>query len=308
MNESQQSQSRFFSWYHRSFVVRFLLSITPWIMRTFSRKAVHFIRHPFVFLYYRVGRRFRRAVRENLGVALGDTVSKRELDRITKRVFDNVTKAFADSFFVAALPPERWEEVMEPPIGKDNIAAALAEGKGAIILTGHIGNWEVGGITLGHAGGEAHMVYMPDRFAAFEQARRKARSLQQVHALPMGSSFDTSLRVIRLLGENRIVTMKGDRSLNGEGIVIPFFGRDTVFPKGPFLVSYISRAPILPSFVVLNRDDRYVPIVEDPIYAEHTGSRENDVRALALKMARVVEEYIRRYPDQWYMFYPFWKQ
>ncbi len=308
MGDSQQSQSRFFSWYHRSFIVRFLLAITPWIMRTFSRKTVHFIRHPFVFLYYRVGGRFRRAVRENLRVALGDTVSKRELARITKRVFDNVTKSFADSFFVAALPPERWPEVMEPPMGKQNIAVALEEGKGAIILTGHIGNWEVGGITLGHVGGETHMVYMPDRFAAFEQARGKARDLQKVHALPMGSSFDTALRVIRLLGENRIVTMKGDRSLNGEGVVIPLFGKDTVFPKGPFLVSYISRAPILPAFVVLNRDDRYVPIVEEPIHVEHTGDREHDVRELALRMARVVEDYIRRYPDQWYMFYPFWKQ
>jgi len=277
-------------------------------MRTFSRKAVHRIRYPFVFLYYRIGVRFRRAVRENLRVALGDPVSQRELRRITRRVFDNVTKSFADSFFVAALPPERWAEVVAPPVGDRHIAQALQRGKGAIILTGHIGNWEVGGIALGQAGGQTHMVYMPDRFASFEQARNKARDLQKVHALPMGSSFDTALRVIRLLAENKIITMKGDRSLNGEGITIPFFGRDTVFPKGPFLVSYISRAPILPAFIILNRDDRYVPIVEAPIYAEHTGNRDDDIGTLALRMARVIEEYIRRYPDQWYMFYPFWKQ
>lgn len=276
-------------------------------MRTLSRKGVHRIRYPFFFLYYCIGGRFRRAVRENLRVALGDTVSERELRRITRRVFDNVTKAFADSFFVAALPPQRWDEMMEPPLGKDNIAKALAAGKGAIILTGHIGNWEVGGIALGKVGGPTHIVYMPDRFTAFEQARRKARDLQQVHGLPMGGSFDTALKVIRLLSENRIVTMKGDRSLNGEGITIPLFGKDTVFPKGPFLLSYISRAPILPSFVVLNHDGRYVPIVEEPIYAQHTGNREHDVRQLTTRIARVIEKYIRSYPDQWYMFYPFWK-
>jgi Kdo2-lipid IVA lauroyltransferase/acyltransferase len=308
MGEKQQGQSKFFSWYHRSFIVRFLLHITPWIMRTLSRKAVHRIRYPFIFLYYCLGIRFRRAVRENLRIALGHTVSKRELRRITRRVFDNVTKSFADSFFVAALPPQRWGEVMEPPLGKQNIAKALEAGKGAIILTGHIGNWEVGGIMLDKAGGETHMVYMPDRFTAFEQARRKARDLRNVHGLPMGSSVDTALRVIRLLSENRIITMKGDRSLNGEGIIVELFGKDTVFPKGPFLVSYISGAPILPAFVVLNHDDRYVPIVEEPIYIERTGDRQSDIRALTVRMARVIEEYIRRYPDQWYMFYPFWKQ
>ena len=277
-------------------------------MRTFSRKAVHRLRYPFLFLYYYLGRRFRRAVRGNLRIALGATVTERELKRITRRVFDNVTKSFADSFFVATLPQERWPEMMDPPIGQQNIAGALEHGKGAIILTGHIGNWEVGGITLGHAGGETHMVYMPDRFTAFEQARRRARDRQNVHGLAMGNSFDTALTVIRLLSENRIVTMKGDRSLNGEGIIIPFFGKDTVFPKGPFLVSYISGAPILPAFVVLNHNDRYLPIVEEPIYVEKTGDRQRDVTGLALRMARVVEKYIRQFPDQWYMFYPFWKE
>ena len=69
------------------------------------------------------------------------------------------------------------------PRRQRNIAKALEKGKGAIILTGHIGNWEVGGIALGRVGGETHMVYMPDRFTAFEQARRKARDLQKVHGL-----------------------------------------------------------------------------------------------------------------------------
>ena len=60
--------------------------------------------------------------------------------------------------------------------------------------------------------------------------------------------------------------------------------------------------------MVLNRDERYVPIVEEPIYGQRTGDREQDLKGLTLRMARVIEEYIRRYPDQWYMFYPFWKQ
>jgi lauroyl/myristoyl acyltransferase len=295
-------------WYHRSAIVRLLLYLTPWFMRTFSRRALHVIRYPFTFFYYLGGNSFRRAVRGNLRVVLGEAASDGHVRRITRRVFSNVTKSFADMFFVSSIPEERWPEVVDPPIGKGNIRLALGKGKGAILLTGHVGNWEIGGITLAQANREVHMVYMPDRFAAFEKARLKSRSSHNVTGIPMGSSFDTSLRVIRLLAENRLITMKGDRALNGEGITIPFFGKDTVFPKGPFLVAYISGAPILPAFVVLNENNRYVPIVEDPIEVERTGNRENDVRELAMRMARVVEKYIRRYPDQWYMFYPFWKQ
>ena len=130
MGKDQQGQSKFFSWYHRSVIVRFLLQITPWVMRTFSRKGVHRIRYPFIFLYYCLGTRFRRAVRENLRIALGSTVSERELRRITRGVFDNVTKSFADSFYVASIPPERWPEMMDPPVGSENIGQGPRKGEG----------------------------------------------------------------------------------------------------------------------------------------------------------------------------------
>jgi lauroyl/myristoyl acyltransferase len=307
MERLQDHQSGFFSWYHRSFIVRFLLLVMPWFMRTFSRKTLHVIRHPFTFLYYWGGTSFRRAVGDNLSVALGDSVSNEEIKKTTRRVFSNITKSFVDMFYVAAIPEERWPEVVEPPIGKENIARALEKGKGVILLTGHIGNWEIGGITLAAAAREVHMVYMPDRFAAFEKARTKTRSSRNVQGIPMGTSFETALVVIRLLNQNRIVTMKGDRALDGQGITVPFFGRDAVFPKGPFLVAYITGAPILPTFVVINERDRYVPIVEGPIIVERTGDRARDIADAAGRVVRVIEAYIRRYPDQWYMFYPYWK-
>ena len=151
------------------------------------------------------------------------------------------------------------------------------------------------------------MVYMPDQFAAFEKTRTRTRSSKNVRGIPMGSSFETALVVIRLLNQNKIVTMKGDRAMAGEGITIPFFGRDTVFPKGPFLIAYITGAPILPTFVVINEHDRYVPIIEGQISVARTGDRERDIITTAERVARVIEGYIRKYPDQWYMFYPYWR-
>jgi KDO2-lipid IV(A) lauroyltransferase len=254
MENIQRYQSGFFSWYHRSFIVRFLLAVMPWFMRTFSRRTLYVIRHPFTLLYYWAGTSFRRAVTGNLRAALGSSVSEKELKKITRRVFSNITKSFVDMFYVAAIPEERWGEVVEPPVGKENIARALEKGKGVILLTGHIGNWEIGGIR-----------------------------------------------------QNRIVTMKGDRAMGGQGITIPFFGRDAVFPKGPFLTAYITGAPILPTFVVINEHDRYVPVVEGPIIVEKTGDRARDIADAAGRVVRVIEQYIQRYPDQWYMFYPYWK-
>jgi len=276
-------------------------------MRTFPRWFSHLVRYPFAFFYYLFGRRFRRSVKGNLTVALGRDVSARGVRRLTWRVFSNVTKTFADMLYAASLPRERISQLIAPQVGGEYIKAALKENKGAIFMTGHIGNWELGGMALSRFDVNVNMVYMPDRTEAFEQQRRLARDDQNVFSIPMGGGFEVSLMVIRKLNAGEIIALKGDRVMRGDGMTVRLFGRETLFPRGPYLLSYVSGAPILPTFMVLAEDDRYIPIVSEPIFPHRTGNRSRDVLALAQKVAYVMEKYIRRYPDQWYMFYPFWK-
>jgi len=302
------AQSRFFIWYHESFIVRFLLALLPFFMRTFSRRFLYIIRYPFTWLYYYGGRGFRKSVFSNLRVAMGNGTSERELHRITRLVFGNVTKSFVDQFYAVFLPDGRLAaEILDTPIGIENIERGLARGKGAIFLTGHVGNWEIGGITLNTLGRKVHMVYLPDRFPAFEKMLTKSRAKKHVIGIPMGNAFETSLRLLRLLAAGEVIAMKGDRIIIGEGVTVTFFGKDTIFPKGPSLISYISGAPIIPTFLIANGQNKYQPIVLEPIYPEKTRDKERAIRDNVTKIARVMEEMIRRYPDQWYMFYPFWR-
>jgi KDO2-lipid IV(A) lauroyltransferase len=289
-------------------IVRFLLSITPWFMATFPRWVPNAIRYIFALFYFAIGGRFRRAVRGNLQAALGGSVSCWKIERLTWRVFLNVTKSFADLFYTSSIPDERKNEIVERPIGWENVDRALEAGKGAIFVTGHVGNWEVGGIALAESKKKVHMVYVPDRFEAFEKFRGKTRSGKNVESIPMGGTYEISLKLIRLLREGEIVAMKGDRVIMGGGITIEFFGRLTEFPMGPSLISHITGAPMVPTFVVLNGEGRYQPIVFEPIFPENTGDRRSDVKRSVNKVARVIERFIREYPDQWYMFYPFWKE
>jgi len=276
-------------------------------MRTFPRWFSHLVRYPFAFFYYLIGRRFRKAVRDNLIVALGEDASPREIRRLTWRVFSNVTKTFADMFYAASLPREHISRLVAPQEGVEHIGTALKEGRGAIFLTGHVGNWELGGMTLGKFDVNVNMVYMPDQSDAFEEQRLHVREDQNVFSIPMGGGFEVSLMVIRKLNAGEIIALKGDRAMGRNGMTVRLFGRDTLFPRGPYLLSYISGAAILPTFIILDDDDRYRPIVSEPIFPVRTGDRGRDVQELAQRTALVIEDFIRRYPDQWYMFYPFWK-
>ncbi len=306
--EKNSEQSRFFRWYHDSVIVRFLLSITPWFMATFPRWISHVVRYPFAFFYFTIGRRFRKAVEGNLRKALGDSVSRWKIKRLTWGVFLNVTRSFADLFYTMAIPDEKKLDFVEPPMGWENVNRALEAGKGAVFVTGHIGNWEVGGIALANLKKKVHMVYIPDRFEAFEKIREKTRSTKNVVSIPMGGTFEISLKLIRLLREGQIVAMKGDRVILGAGTTVKFFGRDAEFPLGPSLISHISGAPIVPTFVVLNGEGKYQPIIYEPIFPARSGNRDLDIERSVQKIAGVIEGFIREYPDQWYMFYPFWKE
>jgi KDO2-lipid IV(A) lauroyltransferase len=301
-------QSRFWLWYHRSWIVKRLLSILPWVMQTFPRWFLYLLRYPFLWFYYYGGTSFRKAVRGNIRTALGDDLTEREQRRITKKIFSNMTKVFVDNFHSAFLPEGRFSELVEQSAGWEKVAKALERGTGIIFLTAHVGSWEVGGMILGSMGLEVHLVHLPDQFEAFDRLLKRIRKSKHVIGIPMDNTFETSLRIIRLLGDGKVVAMKGDRVIVGDGITIKFFGRDTLFPKGPALISYISGAPIMLTCVILNENKKYEPIISEPIYPEKTGDRERDVKALVEKNARVMEDFVRRYPDQWYLFYPFWKQ
>ena len=172
-------------------------------MRTFPRWFSHLVGYPFAVFYYLVGRRFRRAVRGNLTVALGESASPREVRRLTWRVFSNVTKTFADMFYAASLPRERISKLVAPQVGERAHSGGPEENKGAIFLTGHVGNWELGGWPSGKFDVSVNMVYMPDRTAAFEEQRRMVRTIKNVFSIPMGGGFEVSLMIIRKLNAGR---------------------------------------------------------------------------------------------------------
>ena len=100
----------------------------------------------------------------------------------------------------------------------------------------------------------------------------------------------------------------GDRNFMGNGVVLDFFGKATVFPEGPAALAVKCQAAIVPGFVIRQPDDSFVFRFEQPIVSDASGDDEQDIRAVISSYARVFETYIRQFPDQWFLFKRFWKQ
>jgi lauroyl/myristoyl acyltransferase len=246
------------------------------------------------------------ALRSNLARILQKPENSPEVDRKVREMIDAHFFAWRDFLRFATLPPEKGSALVERVEGFERILEGRAKGKGVLLLTAHLGNWEVGGLMLAAIRQPIHVVLVPDIYPAVEKARRRLHERSGVTEIPIDGSLGSTLAVLRALAANSIVAMQGDRDFDNTGIEVPFFGRGAYFPRGPLRVAMATEATVLPAFIVRVPDGRYRAILEEPLPIEKGGDRDAALRRNLERFVAILERYVRQYPEQWYCFYPFW--
>ena len=274
--------------------------------RAFPRSAMHRWGRGLARVYYRLRPKYLRAARANLSVILGVPEDAPEVRRLAFEMVASHFSAWVDFLQFATRTPAESALLVESVIGYSRIVEGRLAGKGVLLLTAHLGNWEVGGLMLAQVRQPIHVVLVPDIFPGVERERRRLHERSGVTEIRVDSSFVPTLSVLRALSENAIVAMQGDRDFDNTGVALPFFGREAFFPRGPLRVAMASGATVLPAFIVRVPDGRYRAIVEAPLPIETSGDRDEALRENLRRYAALLERYVREYPDQWYCFYPFW--
>jgi len=257
-------------------------------------------------LYFRLRPKYLAAARANLSVILGEPADSPRVRRAAESMVGGHFTAWVDFLHFATRPAQEAARLVESVVGFQRILDARERGRGVMLLTAHLGNWEIGGLMLAEIGQPIHVVLVPDIFPGVERTRRRLHRESGVVEIPIDRSALPTLSVVRALAGNAIVGMQGDRDFNNTGIAVPFFGRDAFFPRGPFAVAMSTGAAVLPAFIVRVPDGRYRAIVEKPLEIERGGDRGAALRGNVERYVAVLERYVREYPDQWYCFYPFW--
>ena len=277
-----------------------------WLSRRLSRRSVTALGRGIGGPYLRRRRKYVAALEANLARILGAAESSPEVAAASSRLIDGHFAAWADFLHFTGRPAEETSALVESVVGFDRILEGRRRGKGVLLLTAHLGNWEVGGLMLAAVRQPIHVVLVPDIFPAVERARRRLHEASGVTEIPIDRSFAPTLAVLRALGRNEIVAMQGDRDFNNTGVAVSFFGRDAYFPRGPLRVAMATDATVLPAFIVRVPDGRYRAIIEEPLSIERDGDREAALRRNLERYVAILERYVREYPDQWYCFFPFW--
>jgi KDO2-lipid IV(A) lauroyltransferase len=224
--------------------------------------------------------------------------SDRERCRLARRIFRNYARYLVDYGRFRWIPRADFEAVIQGLDGGRNLQEAFALGRGVILVTGHIGNWELGGAFFGHRGVRVNVVTLPDGSRQIDTIRQMYRDEYSVNTIVLDGSPFASVELMAALKRGEMVAMLVDRWGNADGVPSAFLGGMHYLPRGPFALSLATGAPILPAFVVWDGAS-YRGIVERPFVVD-----QDDFRPYAARLSQALEGVIRRYPEQWYNFAP----
>lgn len=287
---------KFFDFWFPIFLV---LVRVPWLIDPVARF--------FMRLFALVKPRYFDAIAGNYEIIVPGR-KKKEYRAMAKRMMDYHSRYWIEFFRYAKLAPEEiWDHI----VNHDAYYRVFEQiGKqGAILITGHMGNWELGGLFVSQIGRPTNIVYVRDRFNIVEHYRSKFRGFGRVNEVPVDRSLFSALPVLRALEEGELIALQGDRDFNDRGITAEFFGRQCPFPLGPYQLALSARAPVIPVFFVFDKQPGKYRIITYPaLDVTRTGPREQRARHLLNQYLRCLEDVVKQYPEQWYSFYPFFEQ
>jgi KDO2-lipid IV(A) lauroyltransferase len=246
----------------------------------------------------------RRGVTERQIAAALPELDAARVRRIARASYESLGRTTIEAALMPRLGRQGVLDLFERVEGWEVLEEARAAGRGALIVTGHLGNWELGGSYVAARGvpidGIARQMANPlfDRFLTSTRERLGMDVVWDGHAVR---------RTPRSLRENRVVAMVSDQGALGlASTYVPFFGRPAKTPRGPAVFALRLRVPILFAVSVRQPGGRFllsferVPVVE-------TGDREQDVDTIVTTYTRMLESWVRRYPEQYFWQHRRWK-
>ena len=246
----------------------------------------------------------RKAIIKNLETILGGKNDRRALKRMTRELYRNFAKYLVD-FFRSSKIDEEYVKKFVKIEGAHNIDKAMSKGKGVIAMSAHIGNWELGGSVIAMIGYPISAVVLPHRNKKIGDFFKNQRLIGKLIPIEIGAAVKECYRVLK---SNKILGLLGDRDFTKNGLMLDFFGKKTLFPKGPATFSYRLGSPIVPTLIVRQPDDTFSMIFEEPISADMNKAEDEAVLELASRCASIIEGYVKRYPTQWYIFKDMWSK
>lgn len=246
----------------------------------------------------------RRGVVERQVAAAFPGLSPEEVARIAVAAYENLGRTSVEAALLPTLQPEGVLALFDEPEGWDVVEEARSRGRGIMLVAGHLGNWELAGAYVAARGipleAIARRMENPI-FDAFLTRTRQRLGMRVVH------DSEAVRRTPRALKEGHAVGFLIDQGVLGlASTYVPFFGRPAKTPRGPAVFALRLDVPVIYT-VALRRPDGRFHAAFQLVKPRLTGDRESDVDAIVAEYTRVLEQWVRRAPGQYFWHHRRWK-
>jgi KDO2-lipid IV(A) lauroyltransferase len=189
--------------------------------------------------------------------------------------------------------------------GLEHLDRALAAGRGAVLVTGHFGSWELMGCAVARMGYPINFLVGVQRNPLVQRLMNDIRKACGIRIIEPGSLISAA----RALRSNQFVAMLPDQDAGGSrmpAVFVEFLGEPAATAKGAAQLAMLADAPIIPGFMVRTGRTKHRVVIEEPILPPQERG-EQSVRDLTAAYTRVLEAYVRRYPGHWLWTHRRWR-
>jgi len=254
-------------------------------------------------LHYYLSFRDRKAVRDNLRHILTDTA---KISWYTRGVFRNFGRYLVEFFRMEKHIDKKFIEKYIKIQNQEYIDQVQHSNTGGIILTAHIGNWELGAATLALLGYSLSAVVLPHKQRTVNDLFNHQREIKGIKVIPTHQAIR---RCLKELKNKRFIALVADRDFSYSGIEFEFFGQKTRLPKGPVLFALKTNVPIIPTFLISDGNGKFTLKFYKPIELPKNRNGLSDDRMMKKIMkeyVNIIENEVSQNPSQWLMFKKFW--
>lgn len=248
----------------------------------------------------------RNIALENLRRVFFQEKTDYEIQRLVKKCFMSAATSIAELVYFATHPSLFDNKIIFE--NKEYISQALSQGKGAVLVSGHFGNFPLMFSHVARAGFPTSVIIRPPRdkkvFKYFKQLKAYS-CFRSINAHPKKQCVIESLRALR--AKELLFVLLDQHAGGAGGVMVDFFGQKAATATGPVVFALRTQAPIVPIFMVRQPDDTHKIIVEPPLLVEQGVTEEETLVKNVSRITQIIERYVRQYPQEWGWMHRRWK-
>lgn len=247
--------------------------------------------------------KFRRKVAlDNLTMAFSER-SRTEIEDIARRLYRNLGRNMLEFLRFPKMSSEDIKNKVRF-IGQEHFDRAIKEGKGALLISSHFGNWELYAAAIAAYGYPISVVVYEQHNPLSDELMNNIRRSRKIEVI---YKPDAPRSILKALAQNRFVAILIDQDAGQDGVFVDFMGQPAATAKGPAVFAVRTGAPLLTGVIVRQDERKHVGYIEPPVYADPSNDKEQETLRLTAFVTAAMERYVRKYPDHWYWVHRRWK-